>query len=55
MDKKELSKWYSEIAKKGHRNNPRPKEFYVAMAHKSAESKRKKKEKNKGVENFPCN
>jgi len=37
-----ISKYFSDISKKGHKKNPRPKEFYQMMNKKSLEKRRKK-------------
>lgn len=34
-----ISKYMSEIASKGHKINPRPREFYVEMQRKSVEKR----------------
>jgi len=44
LEKEIISKVMSNVAKKGHKSNPRPKEFYINMCKKSGESRRKKKE-----------
>lgn len=31
----QISKWYSEISKQGHKKNPRPKEYYQKIQRKS--------------------
>jgi len=46
MENKEVSKYFSELAKKTHKKNPRTKEFYQEMA-----KKRWDKEKEKKVDN----
>ncbi len=42
MIDKKISKYFSDISKKGHKQSPRPKEFYSKMGKKSAENKAKK-------------
>lgn len=39
----EVSKFFSEIAKRVHKQKPRPKEFYQAMNKKSLEVRRAKR------------
>ena len=36
-----LSKYFSELAKKTHKKNPRSKEFYAEMGRKSGKARRK--------------
>lgn len=43
LEKEIISKVMSDVAKKGHKSNPRPKDFYVNMGKKSGEARRKKK------------
>lgn len=43
LEKEILSKVMSNVAKKGHKKNPRSREFYVNMGKKSGEARRKKK------------
>lgn len=44
-EKEIISKFLSDIAKKGHKNKPRSKEFYQAMQKKAVKNRLKNKAK----------
>lgn len=42
MNKQEISKYFSELAKKGHKKKPRSREFYSKIGKKGAKARKKK-------------
>lgn len=42
--KKIIKNYFSDLAKKSHKKNPRPKEFYQEMQRKGVESRLNKKQ-----------
>jgi len=42
----EVSKYFSDLKKQGHKENPKPREYYVELGKKSAEARKLKKQEN---------
>lgn len=42
-DKQIINRYFSDLAKKRHKDNPKPKEYYQELQKKSVESRMKKK------------